>query len=91
MLPVALVATLLLAAPAAYLAAPALKEAACDVYAIGLLPQHDVSLAPCQGIRPGGALILRAGPFELVYCTLSFIVTDGQDLYIATAGHCVED
>ncbi|MDX1611768.1 MAG: hypothetical protein R3185_05320 [Candidatus Thermoplasmatota archaeon] len=36
----------------------------------------------CDGtIRPG----TRAGG-----CTLAFVVTDGTELYIATAGHCVE-
>ncbi|HVE91977.1 MAG TPA: hypothetical protein VNE62_06730 [Actinomycetota bacterium] len=52
---------------------------------------HEGSLAPCQGIRPGGALILQAGPFDFVYCSMAFIVTDGTDLYVSTAGHCVED
>ena len=56
----------------------------------GLVPQHDVSAAPCPGIRPGGALILRFTPMEMVYCTMAFLVTDGADLYVATAGHCVD-
>lgn len=37
----------------------------------------------CEGIRPGGHL---AGG-----CTLSFIFTDGTDLYASTAGHCIEE
>lgn len=49
-----------------------------------------MSLAPCPGIRPGGALILRFTPLEMVYCTMAFIVTDGSDLFVATAGHCVD-
>lgn len=48
-------------------------------------------LAPCQGIRPGGALILRANPFEIVYCSLAFLVTDGTHVYVSTAGHCVAE
>lgn len=50
---------------------------------------------PCGGIRPGGALVLRfnVGPYlyESPYCSLAFLVTDGTDLYVSTAGHCVED
>ncbi len=50
---------------------------------------HD-PVDPCPGIRPGGALVLRAGPFELMFCSMAFIVTDGDDLYVATAGHCTD-
>ncbi len=52
---------------------------------------EDDPLAPCQGIRPGGALILRAEPFEFVYCSLAFLVTDGTHVYATTAGHCVAE
>jgi hypothetical protein len=55
------------------------------------LDEADDALAPCRGIRPGGALILRSGPLEIVYCSMSFIVTDGTDVYISTAGHCVDE
>lgn len=51
---------------------------------------HD-RLDTCIGIRPGGALVLKAGGFELAYCTMAFIITDGTDLYVATAGHCVDE
>lgn len=77
------------AAPAAV--APSCDEAHADAIALGLVPEFDVSAAPCQGIRPGGALILRAGPIEMPYCSMSFLVTDGESLYVTTAGHCVED
>lgn len=68
----------------------------------GSLPAYPVdhpTLNPCPGIRPGGALVLRVGPYQFgpapfqmdfVYCSMSFIVTDGADLYVATAGHCVD-
>lgn len=68
----------------------------------GILPpvavDHSV-VDPCPGIRPGGALVLRVGPYQFgpapfqmdfVYCSMAFIVTDGTDLYVATAGHCVD-
>ena len=42
----------------------------------------------CPGIRPGGALISYVG-LEFVYCSLGFLVTDGQDVYVTTAGHCL--
>lgn len=34
----------------------------------------------CQGIRPGAALLSG--------CTVNYVFTDGQDLYMGTAGHC---
>ncbi|HWG90987.1 MAG TPA: hypothetical protein VNZ52_09100 [Candidatus Thermoplasmatota archaeon] len=99
----AALAVALLAAPLATSAvSPALApsvplvDLACDqLQMVGGLPgtgvaSHDNVLNPCPGIRPGGGLILRAGPLEIVYCTMAFVLTDGQDLYVATAGHCVE-
>lgn len=89
------------------LAAAELLSAACDeaqiVMRAGTLPAvplgHSVT-DPCPGIRPGGALVMRVGPFQFgpapvqmdfVYCSLAFIATDGRDLYVATAGHCVDN
>ncbi|HYZ93499.1 MAG TPA: hypothetical protein VFA34_14085 [Actinomycetota bacterium] len=46
------------------------------------------ALAPCQGVRPGGALIVKSGEFDVIYCTMAFLVTDGTDVYLTTAGHC---
>lgn len=81
------------------LAAPApvpVPECPEDLVAARLVPEFDVSLAPCPGIRPGAALVLHLGPewwfplqAELILCTMGFIVTDGTDLYVTTAGHCV--
>jgi hypothetical protein len=48
----------------------------------------DDPLAPCQGVRPGGALIVRSGELDIVYCSMSFLVTDGRHVYVTTAGHC---
>ncbi len=45
-------------------------------------------VAPCQGVRPGGALIVKSGDIDIIYCTMSFLVTDGIDVYLSTAGHC---
>jgi hypothetical protein len=39
-------------------------------------------------VRPGGALIVKSGDFDVVYCTMAFLVTDGTDVYLTTAGHC---
>ncbi len=45
----------------------------------------------CPGIRPGSALVLPAGPVDLAYCTLAFLIEDNNGtLYAATAGHCVD-
>lgn len=92
-IPVLLLLSLPLAATA-----PAFAGDACAglLAAIGE-PQEPVS--PCPGIGPGSALVLRVGPYdpwmplqlEEAYCSMSFIVTDGTDLYVSTAGHCVED
>ncbi|HWH08199.1 MAG TPA: hypothetical protein VNX21_03300 [Candidatus Thermoplasmatota archaeon] len=94
-LPVLLALTLL--APAEGLPAP--KAADCELLAAAAVWPGDVgSLAPCPGIGPGSALVLRIGPYswlpaqvEEAYCSMAFVVTDGTDLYVATAGHCVED
>lgn len=37
----------------------------------------------CDGIRPGVRMTSPAG------CTMNFVFTDGTDLYMGTAGHCV--
>lgn len=39
----------------------------------------------CGGIRPGAYMVSSGGAF----CTLNFVVTDGIDLFIGTAAHCV--
>lgn len=38
----------------------------------------------CARIHPGGAVIVGGA-----FCTMNFVVTDGVDLFIGTAGHCV--
>lgn len=46
----------------------------------------DSDLTDCEGpIRPGARMTAPVG------CTLNFVVTDGDDLYIGTAGHCVDE
>lgn len=83
-------------------ALPACEEAIAVGGLAALLPtvgvDHPVA-SPCPGIRPGGALVLRIGPYQfgpapfqmdMVYCSMAFIATDGTDLYVATAGHCVD-
>lgn len=62
---------------------------------VAALPAHamgDPPLAPCPGIRPGGALVVHplGKGVDMAYCSMAFIVTDGEDLYVATAGHCVD-
>jgi len=57
---------------------------------IPVVPTNHPVASPCGGIRPGSALTIKAGSFDFMYCTLAFIVTDGTDLYAATAGHCVD-
>jgi hypothetical protein len=91
-----LLPTLALPAPTAAPALPALPEcgaaalAADGATTLGpspqLVPAHELNA--CPGIRPGAALVIPAGPISLSYCTMAFIVTDGTDLYVATAGHC---
>jgi len=56
--------------------------------ALGAGTDHGDVTYPCPGVRPGGALVLYAGPLELAYCSMSFLVTDGTDVYVSTAGHC---
>lgn len=75
---------------------PAAASDCEEILAARLIPEPDVSLAPCPGIRPGAALVLHLGPewwfplsAELILCTMGFIVTDGTDLYVTTAGHCL--
>lgn len=49
----------------------------------------DSALTDCQGpIRPGARMIDWAANAA---CTLNFVVTDGEDLYVGTAGHCVSE
>ncbi len=66
---------------------------AASVHDVRLLPaeprEHDRT-DPCPGIRPGGALVLRVGPVEFMYCSLAFIVENETATFVATAGHCVD-
>lgn len=58
-------------------------------------PLECATYPPCGGIRPGGLLSIKGAYFgvtsDFSYCSMAFIVTDGTDLYVSTAGHCVED
>lgn len=61
---------------------------AADVPGAGLAtdgpgPLPDVGDVQCRGIRPGSHM---AGG-----CTASFLFTDGTDIFVATAGHCVSE
>lgn len=90
-LPLLALALLPLAAPAT-----AFDRALCTAEIASPVNPGDItSLAPCPGIGPGSALVFRFGfgdvALEETYCTMAFLVTDGRDLYVATAGHCVED
>lgn len=60
-------------------AADPLLRAPCS--AIAPAPLADTSCAP---IHPGAGVYLPGA-----FCTMDFIVTDGTDLYVGTAGHCV--
>lgn len=44
---------------------------------------EDLVTGHCPGIRPGAPISTPVGG-----CTMAWILTDGQDLYGATAGHC---
>lgn len=41
--------------------------------------------AACEGLSPGDQMTTDAG-----LCTLAFILADADDLYFATAGHCIQ-
>lgn len=60
----------------------------CSTAFLPMIAAEGPALAPCQGVRPGGALILKSGDLDLVYCTMAFLITDGKDVYLTTAGHC---
>lgn len=75
----ALVALLLLPLAGAAAPAPPLLDAPCSAIAPAALA--DTS---CKPIHPGGAVIIGGA-----FCTMNFVVTDGVDLFIGTAGHCV--
>lgn len=52
------------------------------------VPSADPAATPtasysCDGIRPGARMTSPSG------CTMNFVFTDGTELYIGTAGHCV--
>lgn len=72
----ALAVLALLVAPFAA-AEPLLLRAPCSA----LAPLADASCAP---IHPGAGVWLPGA-----FCTMNFVVTDGVELYVGTAGHCV--
>lgn len=41
--------------------------------------------SPCAPIHPGGRVYTPIGQ-----CSFNFVVTDGTELYIGTAGHCIQ-
>lgn len=54
------------------------------------MPGTPPELDACRGIRPGGALVFHRDHGNVTFCTMGFIVTDGRDLYVTTAGHCAD-
>lgn len=72
-----LVVTLALLMPFAAAAGPSVYTPCTPV--VGLVVE-----APCAPIHPGGRVYTPIGQ-----CSFNFVVTDGTELYIGTAGHCI--
>lgn len=55
-----------------------------SLLALGLVALTGTAAA-CEGLSPGDQMVTDAG-----LCTLAFILADANDLYFATAGHCIQ-
>src|SRR5918999_741951 len=63
---------------------PTAEEQATELNCLGYSPPYLATDGVSVGaVSAGGCMVSPSG------CTMSFVFTDGTDLYIGTAGHCV--